>query len=100
MKNISIIIRLVLALILFGCLLKMPYGYFQFVRVACFVGFMWLAYEYKTITISLIGCVGAAILFNPIFKIYFTRSVWNTIDVIVAVLLIIWTLKSFSNEQN
>lgn len=28
---------------LLGCLLKMPYGYFQFVRLGAVIGFIWLA---------------------------------------------------------
>ena len=35
----------------------------------------------------LFGC-----LLNPVFKIYFTRNVWNDIDVIIAILLLVWVI--------
>ena len=40
-----LVIKIVLSVLLFGCLLKMPYGYFQFVRIAGCIGFIYLAYE-------------------------------------------------------
>lgn len=89
------IVKIIIATFLFGCLLKMPYGYFQFVRIATCIGFIWLANEYKAIPLALICCVGAVILFNPIFKVHFSRILWNTMDAIVGGLLIVWSIGEF-----
>jgi len=86
------LIKILLAALLIGCLFKVPYGYFQFVRIAGCIGFCYLAYEeYKSRrVITEILCIACAILLNPIIKIHFSRSLWNTIDLIIAILLIIW----------
>jgi hypothetical protein len=38
-------IKLILAILLFGCLVEFPYGYYQFVRFAAMVGFGYLAFN-------------------------------------------------------
>ena len=90
----KIIIKLIIAALLFGCLLKVPYGYFQFVRIAGCIGFCYLAYSrfHDGKALTGIFCVACAILLNPVFKIYFTRNVWNDIDVIIAILLLVWVI--------
>ncbi len=84
------IIKLILVVILLGCLLKMPYSYYQFVRTIGLVGFSYLAYiEYtKKNNILVLLYVGLAILFQPVEKIILGRELWNIVDVIVAVWLI------------
>ncbi len=85
------IIKVIIAALLLGCLLKVPYGYFQFVRIAACAGFIYLAWQEFESKNSILGVLWAAcaILFNPIYKIHFTRKVWNQIDVVVAVALLI-----------
>jgi hypothetical protein len=86
------IIKATIAILLLGCLLKMPYGYYQFIRIASCAGFAYLAYvEFKEerIITGLLS-LSCAILFNPIFKIYLKRPTWQNIDVIIAILLAIW----------
>jgi hypothetical protein len=85
------IIKIVLAILLLLCLADMPYGYYQFVRFAAMVGFGILAYqssesENKTFMI-VYGAL--ALLFQPFFKIALGRELWNVMDVIVAVGLIV-----------
>lgn len=68
----------------------MPYGYFQFVRLASLVGFGILAYKANEVgakTEAIIYVV-LAILFQPIIKISFGRELWNIIDLIVAIGLV------------
>jgi hypothetical protein len=90
----SYIIRIGLTILLIGCLFKVPYGYFTFVKIASCIGFLYLAFtEFESrrqITGTL--CVLCAILLNPIFKIHFTRKTWNLIDEIIAGLLILWVI--------
>ncbi|GEM56751.1 hypothetical protein B0A58_15960 [Flavobacterium branchiophilum NBRC 15030 = ATCC 35035] len=79
------IIKIGLAILLFGCLLDMPYGYFQFVRFAAYIGFGVLAYQAnqqeKQTEIIIFGAL--ALLFQPFFKIALGRDLWNVVDVIV-----------------
>lgn len=96
-----IFIKLILCALLLGCLLKMPYGYFQSVRLIGCALFCWLAYlEYegkRIITTAL--CIGCALLLNPIFKVHFKRELWNNIDLILAIALLIWIIIDVINKK-
>ena len=72
----------------------MPYGYYQFVRIATCIGFIALAYiEYESKrTTTVVLSVLAAILFNPIAKIYFKKDTWQIIDEVIAIALVIWII--------
>jgi len=85
------IIKIVLAILFFLCLLKMPYGYFQFVRFAGLIGFAILAYQAneKQNKTEMIIYICLAILFQPFIKIAFGREVWNIIDVVIGIGLIV-----------
>lgn len=84
------IIKIGLAILFFGCLAEMPYGYFQFVRFLGMIGFGLLAFQEKEKGNDgfFIFWLLSAILINPIFKISLGRGLWNAIDVIWAVVLI------------
>ena len=88
--NLERIIKLVLATLLFLCLLKMPYGYFQLVRFVAVGAFAILAYHAnsKQKKNEMIVYICLAILFQPFFKITLGREIWNIVDVIVGVVLI------------
>lgn len=88
MKNT---IKIVLAILLFLCLADMPYGFYQFVRFAAMIGFGILAFQSaESENKSFLIIYGAlAILFQPFFKIALGRDLWNIVDVIVGVGLII-----------
>lgn len=88
------IIKLLIAGILLGCLAKVPYGYFQFVRISTCIGFAYLCYVEFEAKRSITGilCLGAAILLNPVYKISFKRGLWNQIDIGLAALLVIWII--------
>jgi hypothetical protein len=84
-------IKFVLVILLLICLANMPYGYYQLVRFLAVIGFGLLAYRANqkgnlTITVTYIIL---ATLFQPIFKIALGRFLWNVVDVIVAIGLII-----------
>ena len=83
------ILKYAMAAALLLCLLRMPYWYFQLVRIFGMLGFAWLAYaEYKEnirFTPFLFGA--CAVIMNPFIKIAFGRSGWNKVDVIMAALL-------------
>lgn len=92
--KMSNVIKFLLAIMLLLCLLKMPYGYFQFIRIAGAIGFGYLCYSEFQQQRSITGllCALCTILLQPVFKIHFTREIWNKIDVIIAIFLLIWTI--------
>ena len=98
------IIKIFLALLFFICLADMPYGFYQFVRFTGLIGFLYLgvnSLQLNKDTIA-VGWVDLqlkygntvryfvlAILFQPLIKISLDRQLWNIIDVIVGVGLLI-----------
>ena len=91
------IIKLLLAIALILCLLKMPYWYYQLIQNLGMVGFLYFAYlDYKdNIKFSPQLLFIAAIIINPIFKISFNKSDWLIVDISLSFLLIatiIWEL--------
>jgi hypothetical protein len=84
-------IKLILAILFIVCLADMPYGYYQFVRFVGLFGFTILAIQSNKQgrqTETIIYC-GLALLFQPIFKITLGREIWNIVDVITGIGLII-----------
>ncbi len=89
------IIKIVLAILLFICLADMPYGFYELVRFLALIGFgvlAYLSYEKKAETETVIF-IGLAILFQPLFKIALGKPLWNIIDIVVAVGLVISLIK-------
>ena len=91
MRNLESIIKIALAILFFICLLDMPYGYYQFVRFLALVGFGILAYRaYENdSTIEMVIYGALALLFQPLIKIALGRELWNIVDVVVGIGLII-----------
>ena len=69
----------------------MPYGFYQFVRFAGLIGFAILAYQanQQGSQTEMIIYGGLALLFQPFFKVALGRQIWNIVDVIVGLGLII-----------
>lgn len=84
------LLKISLAILLFLCLANMPYGYYQFVRFAAMLVFAILAYDAaeRKAGIEVILCIGLALLFQPFVKVALGRTMWNIVDVIVAICLI------------
>lgn len=84
-------IKIILAILFFTCLLHMPYGYYQFVRVSALIGFALLAYQANEDKrhFEVIIFIGLAVLFQPLIKIALGRVIWNVVDVIVGIGLLI-----------
>jgi hypothetical protein len=89
--NSQNIIKIILAILFFICLTDMPYGYYQFVRFAGLLGFAILAFQayQQNRQTEMIIYGGLALLFQPFFKIALGREMWNIVDVVVGVGLII-----------
>ena len=86
---------LIISILLLLCLFPMPYGYYTLVRFVSMVAFGVMAYRYYTqhkVTL-MITFASLALLFQPFIKITLGRMMWNIVDVIVAVLLIVLWVK-------
>ena len=81
------LIKVFLALLFVLCLADMPYGYYQFVRFIGLIGFTILAYQSNNLgrraEMVIYGVL--AFLFQPFFKVALGREIWNIVDTIVAI---------------
>ena len=95
-------IYLALAALLLLCLAPMPYGYYQLVRFVAMVAFGVMAYNYcnekKEVLMVVFGAL--ALLFQPFFKVALGRTMWNIVDVIVAIGLIILFVMDTKSSSN
>lgn len=84
-------IPLYLAAVLLLCLAPMPYGYFTLVRFLATLVFGIYVYKYyQTKKVGLMWVfVTLALLFQPFAKVALGRAIWNVIDVIVAMGMIV-----------
>ena len=84
-------IKITLSVLMLLCLLDMPYGYYQLVRWGALVSFSLLAFgaHEKNKDQEMIIYIGLAILFQPFFKIALGKEIWNFVDVIIALGLLI-----------
>jgi len=91
MKTLTKILRIILSILFFLCLLKMPYGFYQFVRFVGLIGFAILAYQanQQGRQTEMIIYVGLALLFQPFLKIALGRQMWNIVDIVVGIGLLI-----------
>lgn len=90
-------LQIILAILLLLCLADMPYGFYQFVRFAAMAGFAYLALkanESGDNTHAIIFIL-LALLFQPFAKIALGRTLWNVVDVVVAV----WLLAGLSSSD-
>jgi hypothetical protein len=82
--------KLIWAALLILCLAKMPYGYYQLIRIISMIGFGIMAataYRSKNTT-EIIIYLGLALLFQPFEKVALGRTLWNMVDVAIAAWLI------------
>ena len=90
MNNLPKAIKLLLAVLLLLCLADMPYGYYQFVRLASFVAFGFLAFDAygnKKMRETILF-FALCLLFQPLEKIALGRFLWNVIDFLLALYLV------------
>lgn len=92
-------IKLGLALLLFGCLLSMPYGYFQLVRFLVAGGLVYLSIIEGDRKNLKIVYVLLALLFQPFFKIALGRELWNIVDVALGGWLLIDAFRDKTNNS-
>lgn len=73
----------------------MPYGYYQLVRFLALIGFGILAFysNQQSKSTEMFIYIALALLFQPFFKIALGRGIWNVVDVIVGLGLVLSVLK-------
>ena len=86
-------LKIIIAVALLLCLLPLPFGYYELVRLGGMVCFVVLAYQSYLQKREgwTVAYAALAVLFQPFFKIALGRDVWNMVDVAVAGLLL-WTV--------
>jgi type III secretory pathway component EscR len=101
------LIEISLSILLFGCLFDFPYNYYQLVRFAAMVGFTYLAYSAieKSNKNEVFVYIALGILFQPFIKIALGRTIWNVVDVLVGVglllsLAVAKKVKKKTNDNN
>jgi hypothetical protein len=93
-------IKIILVLLLLACLLDMPYGYFMIVRFLATCSFLYFSYNSRNRNNNgVILYLVLALLFQPIFKITLGRFVWNLVDVVVAIILLISILPKMNAKK-
>ena len=93
--------QIFLVVLLLLCLAPMPYGYYQLVRFISMIVFAIMAYRYwnqeKKGHAVTFGAL--ALLFQPFLKVALGRTMWNIVDVIVAVGLLLLVLVNKDKEK-
>ena len=81
-------ILIVSGLMLVFAISNLPYGYYQFLRLAIFVSGLFTAYNFYKLekAVLAVGFGFAALLFNPVSPVYLDKSIWVLIDLAVAFL--------------
>jgi hypothetical protein len=94
------IVRLALAALSLWALSGHRYGYYRLLRVAVTSGSLWTAY------LAFSGrprrdwwgwiFITCAVLFNPLFPVYFDRNTWKFLDVIAGGLFVsaVWVFRT------
>jgi hypothetical protein len=83
----------ILTALLLLCLAPMPYSFYQLFRFVAMILFGILAYRYwvennKPIAVTFGALV---LLFQPFAKISLGREMWNIVDIVVAIgLILLW----------
>lgn len=93
-------IKLILSALFLLCLAHMPYGFYSLIRFVAMIAFAIYAYVYyeKKNNKLAIAFLSLAILFQPLLPIYLGRMLWNIIDVIVAIFLVVLYFKERNHK--
>lgn len=81
--------------ILFIALLRMPYGYYMFLKIFIFLACIANAYVYNNVKnlLNLIVFIILAIIYNPIIPIHLDRSLWVIINILTIIPFILSAIK-------
>ena len=95
------IVKLIVAILLLLCLADMPYGFYELVRFVAAAAFAYLSYDYFKSQNDAMGFIFAALalLFKPLLKVSLGRTLWNLVDILVAVGLLYLIIKAFKKKK-
>ena len=73
----------------------MPYGYYQFLKIAVTLASLYLAFRLhqEDQVFWMLAALAAAILFNPVIEIDLDEDAWKMVDIVAAAgfaSLVIW----------
>jgi len=96
--KLAIVISIVMLLL---AILPLPYGYYTLLRLVVCITVVLLAWQcYIKQKISWVWLLGfIALIFNPVFPLYFEKGLWIVIDLIVAIILSVYLQKSIHNNM-
>jgi|TARA_B110000090_G_scaffold203931_1_gene249249 hypothetical protein len=86
-------LKIGLAMLSLICLLDMPYGFYQLYRFLAFFTFLFVAYKERSSEEWMFFLILSAIIVQPFFKIALGRIIWNIMDLIWAIILMISAFK-------
>ena len=80
----------------------MPYGFYTLIRFVAMVVFVVIAVKYWSEDKTAVAVVSGALalLFQPLVKITLGKSVWNVVDVVVALGLIVLFIYEIHEEKD
>lgn len=85
--------NIILAILLLLCIIDWPYNYFLFIRYTValvFFTYTILAFYEGLVALAIVSCL-IAVLFQPFEKFYLGRQLWLVVDIVLAVLLFLFT---------
>lgn len=90
------LLKLFVSIILLLCLFDMPYVSYQFTRFTLMAVFTYLAYfsNEQNNKQKVFIYTGLAILFQPFEKFAFGKIIWNLIDIVIVLFLLLSLLKT------
>ena len=94
------VLKIALAALSLLCLLDMPYGYYQLYRFIAMGTFFYLAFAEQGKKEWMIVWIVSGLLVQPFFKVALGSDIWNIVDAIWAVLLIVSIFSKTSSKNN
>jgi hypothetical protein len=97
----KIVVKILLAILLIGSILKMPDGYFQPVRIACYCGFLYLAwneFDHERILTAIIF-VGLTIFLNPVVVVPLPERQLIKINLLIGLFLLLWVAFDYTKGR-
>lgn len=90
-------LKIISAVLLFTAIFELPYGYYEFLRIAIFIGMAFLLFAERESKpeLQLILYAGIGILFNPFIPIHLERNIWFYLDISISVLLMLLVVREF-----
>ena len=95
-------IKIVLIAIVYLAIFKMPYYYYDIMKVFCFVGFLIIAkldYDKQNNSFAVFWVI-IGLMLNPFIKLQIEKDVWLWIDAVIIGLLLLSFLRKNTIEYN